>query len=1082
MRRTVLWAFFLLISPLLSGCSLDLAIDSMNPTDLLESPSLDNTLNSSKLIRAQYPQTVRVLNTATTLQNGKILLAGGALNATNSTVALSSAEIYDPETGSWSQAASLPQERLNHTATALQDGKVLIVGGAINNSVSTTCLNTAALYDPTSNTWSAAASLVTGRCYHSATLLSDGRVMVIGGRTENSLALGISNYLSTAEIYNPATNTWTAAASMTTNRGYHSAILLKNGKVFVVGGRNTSGLLTTALYNPSANSWAAGPSLTKSRKDHTATLLPEGKVVIIGGVDDAGVILSDTTIYDPSSGPSGTFSNGAALAVARKSHTATLVGDRVFVIGGSTTSTVFKDTVIYDPSTNQWQTFADLQSGPRYLHTANIAGNYLVVLGGLSETTYLFPANTPERLNISTFIWKSEGNMSASRFIPAAALLNNGKVFISGGVSTEPTLTYPTSSDIFDPATGNWKAAAPIPASRARSTATTLPNGKVLVVGGQDDANILGTTVLYDPDSDSWSAGPSLTHPRSGHVATLLPNGKVLVIGGTGDFAGSVLIGEAEVYDPSTNTWSSGGTMPVPCFYPSATMVSGGQGKVFVIGGLATPVYSQAVQIYDVASNTWTSGASLTTGRMGHIAAAIGGKILVAGGGTNTGGFLNSVEIYDIASNTWQPGPAMSMGRNSAGAATLPDGKILVIGGQVTNLFATSSSEIYDPVANSWSKASRFLNTGRGGFSLFTLPDRILVLGGADPMKSIITAESYGQETSPPQWQAPDLLKGRTNHTSTLLKDGRVLVAGGSDGVKPISSTAIYNPSTNQWTAGPNLSVARQNHTATLLSSGKVFIAAGSGGGAGLDFNQTADIFDPSTNTITTMPILTARAVHAAIEIPGGKVLLSGGVGSTDISTKNEICDPNAGTCQASADRPNGLYDVVVPLKNGDYLFVGAFGNSTYHPATDSWTAVASMSVQRAFHAALLLPNGKVLVVGGISVLDGQTVASMEIYDSTTNTWSAGAPLDTPLSLSAINLLPSGEVVLTGGTASSIFEAGSGVRIYNYLTNQWTLAQPLKDARVGHTATLLKNGHLMVYGGQSPTLGTIPFWEQVFDP
>nr|WP_295901924.1 kelch repeat-containing protein [uncultured Bdellovibrio sp.] len=1061
---------------------MEVAIDPTNLTDLLESPSLeDNTLNSSKLIRAQYPQTVRVLNTATTLQNGKILLAGGATDANNSltTVALSSAEIYDPELGTWSQAASLSQGRLNHTATALQDGKVLIVGGAINNGASTTCLNTSALYDPASNTWSAAASLATGRCYHSATLLSDGRVMVIGGRTENSVALGISNYLSSAEIYNPATNTWTAAASMTASRGYHSAVLLKSNKIFVVGGRNTSGLLTTALYNPSANSWAAGPSLTKSRKDHTATLLPEGKVVIIGGVDDTGVILSDTTLYDPSSGASGAFSNGASLAIARKSHTATLIGDRVFVIGGSTTSTAFKDTVIYDPSINQWQTFADLKSGPRYLHTANIAGQYLVVLGGLSETTYLFPVNTPEKLNISTFIWKSEGNMSASRFIPAAALLNNGKVFVSGGVSTEPTLNYPTSSDIFDPATGNWSAAAPIPAPRARSTSTTLPNGKVLVVGGQDDANILGTTILYDPNSDSWSAGPSLSHPRSGHVAVLLPNGKVLVIGGTGDFGGSLLIGEAEVYDPSTNTWSSGGTMPVPCYYPSATIISG---KVVVIGGLATPNYSQAVQIYDIASNTWTSGTSATVGRLGHIAAPIGGKILVAGG-SNTGGFLNSTEIYDVAANTWQPGPAMSMARSSAGVATLPDGKILVIGGQVTSILATSSSEIYDPVANSWSKASRFLNTARGGFTTFTLSDRILVLGGADPVKSVMTVESYGQETSPSsQWQAPDILKGRTNHTSTLLKDGRVLVAGGGDGARPLSSTAIYNPSTNQWTAGPNLSVARYNHTATLLASGKVFIAGGAGGGAGSDINQTADIFDPNTNTVSTMPLLTARAAHAAIEVPGGKVLLSGGAGNTDITTKNEICDPEAGTCQASADRPNGLYDVVVPLKNGNYLFVGAFGNNTYQPTTDTWTAAASMSVQRAFHAATLLPNGKVLVTGGISVLDGQSVASTEIYDPATNTWSAGAPLDTPLSYATINLLPSGEVVLTGGTPASIFDGENGVRIYNYLTGQWTLGQSLKDARIGHTATLLKNGHLMVYGGQSTTLGAIPFWEQVFDP
>ncbi|WII70535.1 kelch repeat-containing protein [Bdellovibrio sp. 22V] len=1067
--------------PLLNGCTLEVAIDASE--EITDLPSLDNTLNSSKLLRVQYPQIARVLNTSTTLPNGKILVAGGALNrsTTPTNLALSSAEIYDPETGVWSQAASLPQERLSHTATLLQNGKVLFIGGAINNVITTACLATASLYDPSTDTWSSAASLTTGRCFHTATLLPDGRVMVAGGRTENSISLVTANYISSVEIYNPTTNTWASAASMTAQRANHSAIVLKSGKVFIVGGRNTSTLVTTALYTPSSNTWAAGPSLTKSRKDHTTTLLPDGKVVIIGGMDNL-TLLADTTVYDPTAGAVGSFSNGPAMPAVRKLHTATLVGNRVFVVGGGSDTSTYQDTMIYDPAANQWETFASLKSSTRYLHTANIAGKYLVILGGLPGTNYNSPVTTPEKLDISGFLWKSEASLSIARFIPTAALLKNGKVLVAGGVYTSPSLGYPVTTEIFDPVTNTWSTGADSTAPRARATATVLQNGKVLVVGGQDSANILNTTDIYDPDSNTWTAGPLLTKARSGHTATLLPNGKVLVLGGTGDFGGSIRPAEVEIYDPDTNTWSLGANMPTPCYYPSATLVPGGAGgKVVVIGG-QTATYLTAAQIYDVATNTWTIGASMTTGRVAHAAVRMGGKIFVAAG-YNSSSALSSVEIYDVATDTWQPGPAMTTARNSAGAATLPDGKIIVFGGQATTANVYATSEIYNPVTNTWSTDTRLLNNARGLPSVVTLEDqRILIIGGADPYNAMTSVESYrAGVAAAEEWQVPPLLPGRGAHIATLLKDGRILVTGGNEGTKIIGSTAIYNPATNQWQKGPDLSTPRQNHTATLLASGKVFIAGGSGAGGGLGYNQTADIFDPSTNTITTMPLLMERAAHSAIALPNGKVLLSGGINTTDITTKNEICDPVTGTCTASADRPNGLYDAVIPLNSDKYLFIGAYGNVTYQPSTDTWTAVVSMTAQRAYHAAIRLLSGKVMVIGGVNVLDGQTLASTEIYDPDTNTWTAGPPLDTPIQYVIANLLPSGEIVVTGGTRSDT-SSDANVRVYNPETNQWALATPLKEARALHTATLLSNGHLMVYGGDNSTFGVLPFWEQVFDP
>jgi len=151
-------------------------------------------------------------------------------------------ELYDPASGTWSTAASMPTGRYNHTATLLNNGKVLFVGGYItgNGSVSTAV---AEVYDPASNTWSAAAPMASARGAHTATLLPSGKVLVAGGYNGG-------NYLASAELYDPASGTWSAAAPMASVRAEHTATLLNNGQVLVLGGSNGSPLSSAALYTP----------------------------------------------------------------------------------------------------------------------------------------------------------------------------------------------------------------------------------------------------------------------------------------------------------------------------------------------------------------------------------------------------------------------------------------------------------------------------------------------------------------------------------------------------------------------------------------------------------------------------------------------------------------------------------------------------------------------------------------------------------------------------------------------------------------------------------------------------------------
>ena len=164
------------------------------------------------------------------LPNGKVLVAGGfGADGHN----LSSAELYDPATGTWTTTGSLAAGRAEQTATLLPNGKVLVAGGALNGNE----LARAELYDPASGTWSATGKLATARSLHTATLLPDGKVLVAGG-----------SYNASAELYDPANGTWTVTDSLANERGNSTATLLPDGNVLVAGSMFPS-TATAELYD-----------------------------------------------------------------------------------------------------------------------------------------------------------------------------------------------------------------------------------------------------------------------------------------------------------------------------------------------------------------------------------------------------------------------------------------------------------------------------------------------------------------------------------------------------------------------------------------------------------------------------------------------------------------------------------------------------------------------------------------------------------------------------------------------------------------------------------------------------------------
>jgi Galactose oxidase, central domain/Dockerin type I domain/Kelch motif len=206
-----------------------------------------------------------------------------------------------PASGSWTATGSLHTARNKHTATLLQNGMVLVAGGIGSLGVH---LTSAELYDPASGTWTATGSMGTARCEHTATLLPSGKVLVAGGYNGPAL--------SSAELYDPASGTWTATGSMRDERGEHTATVLPNGKVLVVGGFDLSSAWRSGeLYDPVTGTWTATGSMGTARDEHTATLLPNGKVLVAGGSN--GVPLSSAELYVSDGGGGLTLDSASSI-------------------------------------------------------------------------------------------------------------------------------------------------------------------------------------------------------------------------------------------------------------------------------------------------------------------------------------------------------------------------------------------------------------------------------------------------------------------------------------------------------------------------------------------------------------------------------------------------------------------------------------------------------------------------------------------------------------------------------------------------------------------------------------------------
>lgn len=343
---------------------------------------------------------------------------------------------------------SMSIDRAAHQATALASGEVLITGGCSGGGCSQVLASTE-IYEPATDSFRPGPSMTIRRISHTAIRLNDGRVLIIGGWSDRRPT-------SSAEIYDPESGRFVSAGEMTEVRMGPAVALLPDGRVLIAGGETATmtPVATAEVFDPATDTFSPLPPMQTARGAHVALSLSDGRVLLAGGHRGRGNVLASAEMFDPNSG---SFHPVGDMSVPRHKHAAALLSDgTALIVGGSDDRDHdgrYRSTEIFDPSSNTFSPGPEMHHARFKLHDAVVA-------------------------------------------LPSGAVLAAG-----GGVSAE----------IFDPSARRFELVnGHLDAAQSFATATPLPSGDVLILGGYDDR--------IRPSSAAWrvvtAPGPDRTEPR----------------------------------------------------------------------------------------------------------------------------------------------------------------------------------------------------------------------------------------------------------------------------------------------------------------------------------------------------------------------------------------------------------------------------------------------------------------------------------------------------------------------------------------------------------------------------------------
>ena len=622
-------------------------------------------------------------------------------------------------------------------------------------------------------------------------LLLDGRVLVAGGDYQG---------LRTGIVYDPATRTFGKYIQMQDDRSGATATTLLDGRVLVVGGTAPSSGLdrrSAELFDPTTGAFERTGYMGAARLGHTATLLADGRVLVTGGLDEGtpdgndGIDFASQAsadVYDPTTG---TFEPVGPMTLDRTGHTATRLRDgRVLITGGASlkrdgTATTSASAELFDPQTG-------------------------------------------------TFV--GTGTMATARDVHTATLMPDGRVLVVGGARIEdaedhqfPSGTI-ASAELFDPAMGAFTTIGSINTERARHAATLLPDGRLLVTGGDNRFGLPLSAELFDPSSGRFTVGPMAAHPHQAG-ALLLPDGLVFL---PGDAAW------AELFDPTAEP-------PVgPAASAPAPTVGAPAG-----GGSSTPV----------------SGATM---RSDHSSTLLSdGRVLIAGGfGGMDNGPLASTEIFDPRDGSITAGVTMTTTRTGHIATLLADGRVLIAGGDPWD---GRTAEVIDPVAGTVGPADDSIKAALVHYRAVDVPGlrqgSVLLSSGGLGVERVALLDADTGQVGP--WVEP--CTARHRHPDVALRDGRILVLCGTQAAQIVDlATGTSTPTSAHgvWATG------------LALDDGLVVLAnEAQSGDMSLGYLEVTAVYQPATDTLTTLSADVPPARGAALASLGDRVVLVGGDG-----------------------------------------------------------------------------------------------------------------------------------------------------------------------------------------------------------
>ena len=312
------------------------------------------------------------------------------------------------------------------------------------------------------------------------------------------------------------------------------------------------------------------------------------------------------------------------------------VGGRARGLGNVEAGNFNETAELLDPKTLKWTLTGSLEHKRRSPALVQIRDGRVLAAGGTGQQQV--PIASVEMWNPADGVWTAVADMASARDSMGSVELRDGRVMVIGGSSIDERgllISALAESEIFDPGSGAWTAAAPMSEARVNHTATLLADGRVLVAGGgKQDGPYFNTAEVYDPNQDAWATAAPMSIGRAFHTATLLADGRVLVVGGRGKTT------LAEIYDPDTDAWSGAGETELPRAEHAATLLN--DGRVLVTGGIGQLAPSE---VFDPAAEGWTTVGSLRIGRYRHGAARLtDGRVLVMGG-TGSEGIQASTEV-----------------------------------------------------------------------------------------------------------------------------------------------------------------------------------------------------------------------------------------------------------------------------------------------------------------------------------------------------------------------------------------------------------------------------------------------------